>query len=768
MNSERMGAKTTAGDQESRLIRTVCPAHCGIDACGILAHVRGEKVIKLEPAEFPDPKYRRICLRGLSALEITYHPDRLKYPMKRVGNRGEGRFERISWDEAFDTIAARFRDIAARYGWPAIGWVLGGPGGGTTKFGAYLRLASLTQSTRVSTWGYGDAGLPCGSRIIFGTHTPFVLFLGSLMMGGSDPDLIVVWGSNPGESAPLNIMRPIMDAKEKGARLIVIDPRFTVTASKADAYLGPKPGTDSALALGLLHVIFGEHLQDESFIARHTVGPYLVRTDTGEFLREAHVKSDGSREYMIWDRFSNAPQTRNCPGAEPVLDGTYTAGEGLTCKTGLQLLMDLAAEYPPARVAGITGVSADLIVRVARSIARAKNAAFVTHMGLTRTYHGHNSMRSLATVAAVTGHLTATFRGGHRPAVLNWKPFLHTDPSRPSYARVGVLELYDAIISGKPFPVKALWFSFINFLNQCVDSNKIIRELFPRLDFIVAAELFMTPTARYCDMLLPACSFLEFSDLVPFPYPYVQLQQKVIEPLYEARSDVDIASGLAARLGFGDFFNMGEEGFIDLILDSPDPSMNGITREKLMQTPMTLNEIPDLGHEFDIPLSTPSGKIELYSEALREAGLALPVYLEPLESPVDPANKKYPLAYIQGHSRFRTHSTFANVSSLLAMNPEPLIDMHPRDARARGICDGDLVSVFNDRGRTTLKARLTEGIRPGVVNIEQGWWSDQFREGGVNHLTHDVINPIQQAIYEPNMHMNDVAVEVIRHPEGGK
>jgi molybdopterin-containing oxidoreductase family molybdopterin binding subunit len=177
---------------------------------------------------------------------------------------------------------------------------------------------------------------------------------------------------------------------------------------------------------------------------------------------------------------------------------------------------------------------------------------------------------------------------------------------------------------------------------------------------------------------------------------------------------------------------------------------------------MSLGEMPDLGKEFAIPLSTPSGKIELYSERLHEAGQALPVFLKPLETPLEPAGKKHPLAYIQGHSRFRTHSMFANVASLLEMNPEPVVEINPQDAAERNIADDDEVTVFNDRARTTLKARLTDGVRPGVVNICQGWWIDQFKEGSVNHLTHDVINPVQQAIYEPNMHMNDVAVEVVK------
>ncbi len=746
----------------TKLVRTVCPAHCGIDACGITAHVQGDRVVKVEPADFPNPKHRRICLRGLSSLDITYHPDRLKYPMKRIGERGEGKFERISWDDALDYIADKLKKIAAKHGWPAIAWVLGGPGAGTTKFGAYLRLASLTRSTRVSAWGYGDAGLPCGSRVIFGTQFPYGLLFGQLWSGSPDPDMIVVWGANPGESQPLNLMRPIMDAKARGARLVVIDPRFTVTASKADQYIGIKPGTDAALALGLMNVIFERGLQDDAFILRHTVGPYLVRDDNGQYLRGRDIGIPEENEYIIWDEGTASPKPRNAPDIQPALTGAFTAN-GIPCNPSLQLLKNLAREYNPEHTAEITGVEANLVTRLAETIGNSKSVIFVTHMGFTRTYHGDISLRGLGTVAALTGNVTATFQGGYLPAVLNWNPFLKAKPEAPSYTRLGILQLYDAVIKGNPFPVKAVWFSFINFLNQCANSKKIAEEMFPQLDLIVDTELFMTPTARYADILLPVCSYLEFSDLIPHPYPYVQLQQKVIEPLYESRSDVDIAAGLAERLGFKEYFEGGQDAFIDLILDSGNDSIKGITREKLKEQAMQLTFIPQMDQEFDIPFSTASGKIEIYSENLREEGQALPVFLEPLESPIKPGRNKYPLAFIQGHSRFRTHSMFSNVTALLELNPEPMVEINPRDAASRNIADNDMVTVFNDRARTTLKARLTEGVGPGVINIAQGWWIDQFKEGSVNHLTHDVINPVQEKIYEPNMHMNDVAVEVIRY-----
>lgn len=735
---------------DSTVVRTACPAHCGRDACGILAHVTEGRVVKVEPADFPDPKYRRICLRGLVSPEITYHPDRLQYPMRRVGQRGDGKFERISWDEALDTIAAKFRDIAQRYGWRGIGWVLGGPGSGSTKFGVYLRLASLTQSTRVSTWGYGDAALPCGSRALFGTHTPH-----ELLVHWANPELIIVWGANPGEAAPLTTMRRILDAREQGSQVVVIDPRFTITAAKADEYLRLRPGTDAALALGMMHVIFHKSLQDEDFIRRHTVGPFLVRSDTGAFLREQDISPDGGNDYMVWDSVSGAGNAGTA--VKPALTGSYQIG-GITCQPAFQLLLELTEAYPPRKAAEITGIPAATIIRLAERIVSARPVSIVTDMGFTRTYHGDLAMRAVGTLATVTGNIKITSASGHRPLVLNWAPFLHTDTTRPTFSRLGVLQLYNAVISGKPFPIKAVWFAFINFLNQCANSNKIVREVFPNLEFIVVADLFLTPTAHYADIVLPVCSYLEFSDLITGPSPYLQLQQKVIEPLYESKSDVTIASELARRLGFGDYFTLGEEGFINLLLASGHPSVAGITVAKLKQGPVITQRPSAAGAESEVAFSTPSGKIELYVEQLREHGQALPVYLEPLET----GKNKYPLTYIQGHSRFRTHSMFTNSPTLRTLNPEPVVDINPVDAEKQGIADGDMVTIFNDRGRVTVKARVTEEVSPGVVHISEGWWFEHFGEGGGNALTHDAINPVQEIIFEPNMAMNDVAVAVVK------
>jgi len=509
-----------------------------------------------------------------------------------------------------------------------------------------------------------------------------------------------------------------------------------------------------------MNVLFQDDLYDKDFILEHTNGPYLVRTDTGKFLRGKDVGAKKPNAYVIWHEPSNSHKIlRRSNVKEASSKGIYKIN-GIECKPVLQLLIDLASEYSPEKTSEITGVDKILITKLAQRISKARDVTFLTHMGFTRTFHGDISLRGAISVAAVTGNVTTSFSSGYMPAVLNWGPFLKAIPDKPSFHRLAILNLYNAVIKGNPYPIKAVWFAFINFLNQCANSNKIVEEFFPNLDFIVQTELFMTPSAKYADLILPVCSFLEFSDFMFMPYPYIQLQQKVIEPLYESKSDVTIVSELAERLGFGDYFKGGEDGMIDIIMNHH--SMDHVSRETLKEGAAKLKPLPE-GRGFPLNFGTPSGKIELYAEQLVEDGEALPVYLPPIEAPVTPEEKKYPLTFIQGHSRFRTHSMFANVESLLNLNPEPLVEINPLNANRREIRDNDYVTVFNDRGKTTLKARVTGSVGPGVINITEGWWIDQFKEGSVNHLTHDIINPVQDKIYEPNMHMNDVAVEIKKY-----
>ena len=734
------------------IVRTACPAHCGSNACGILAHVSDGRITKLEPAPFPDNYYRRICQKGLSSLQILYHPDRIQYPMRRTGERGEGKWERVSWDEALDYIAGRLKDITAKYNSRSAAWVIGGPGNGTVKFGAYTRFAGCFQGTRVSAWGYGDAAEPCGVKPTYGANRlpPFINAF-------KEPKLNIVWGGNPAEANPFE-MRPLLDAKMKGAKLVVIDPGFTITASKADEYIAIRPGTDVALALGVMHQILADGLEDRDFLSRYTVGPYLIRQDNGHYLRAKDLSPDGDDTYLVWDTVSNKAQGVDST-EKPALEGSYTAN-GIACKTAFQMLKELLQEYPPSRASEICDVPEEQIVRLAKAYATQKPAAITANNGLGRTYHGDTSFHALGTLAAITGNVLLPRADGYRDLEYNWSPFLKPVADKPSYTRMGIMNLYDAISKGEPYPVKAVWFSFINFINQCTNNKRILNELIPNLELIVVADMFMTTTAEYADVILPVCSFLEFTDLVNGPHPFIQLQQGVIPPLYESKSDVQILRELAPRLGFGEYFKS-EEGFVDLLLDSGDPSVEGITVESLKKSPAKIKTSPrPLERPVSAKFRTPTGRIEFYVEKLLPYGEALPVHKEPAEGKYSELFKKYPLSLLQVHSKFHVHSSFVKSAWIRELDPEPILEMNPSDAASRDIKDGDIAEIFNDRGMIKIKTRLNEVLMPGMVNLTHGWWPVDFIEGDLNAITNDFINPAQNATFEPNMPMNDNLVEV--------
>jgi anaerobic selenocysteine-containing dehydrogenase len=736
--------------QGEKTVRTTCAMDCGCRTT-ILAHIRDGVLVKVEPADFPDSRYRYICARGLCIPKLVYHPDRLKYPMKRIGERGEGKWQRLSWDEALDTIASRFRDIQNKYGRRSLAWATSAMGAQSALSPAYLRFTSACEGTWVTLIGPGDSAGLCGDVISYGVDRGQLLTIDF-----EKPELLVLWGDNAAVTEPFTWIR-VRQAKERGAKVVVVDPLFTTTASKADEYIPIRPGTDAALALGMMNVILGQGLHDESFIVNNTVGPFLVRSDNGLFAREKDIGSGkGTDEYLVWDTKSNNLQTPDVPGVVASLRGTYTVG-GIECKPAFQLLAELIAQYTPEKTSGITGLPSDTIRRLATECATRKPVANFTGWGAQRTFHGDLSWRAITTLAAITGNIS--LKGLHQ-FVLNRSAF--TNLPGKTFEQVPLLQLYEAILTDRPYPIKALWIAKHNFVNQGPNINKIIKELLPRLEFIVTADVFMSASAQYADIVLPACTQYEFTDLIvpqPHAHTYLMLQQKVIEPLYESKPDLDILTELAGKMGLGEFFDKSAEEYIELLLSSGHPSMEGITLEDLKKGPVPLPS-------HSIPaFTTPSGRFEFYSERLKKFGQELPIYLEPLESARQTLAQRYPLSYLSTHSRFRAHSQFANISWLRELDPEPVLEMNPVDAEKRGIRDTDIVVVFNDRGRVKLKAKIHEGIRPGVVNIPQGWEPSNYIEGSHQALTHDVINQVQQSVFVPNPAYSDNLVEVQKAKE---
>jgi molybdopterin-containing oxidoreductase family molybdopterin binding subunit len=457
---------------------------------------------------------------------------------------------------------------------------------------------------------------------------------------------------------------------------------------------------------------------------------------------------------MVWDDRANEAAAFDRPGVVPALRESFRLA-GVECRPAFDLLVSLAGQYPPDRASEITEIPAETIERLAVDYANLRPVASYRSMGQQRTFHGDLSWRSVTALAAVTGNVNLDgYSEGYRRFLFNGGTMLFGDRfPRP----MPLLQAYEAIADGRPYPVRALWLAGHNFMNQNPDNNRVLKTLVPRLEFIVVADMFMTASAQHADIVLPTCSFYEHLDLLPpldILSPYMQLQQKVIEPLHECRTDRDIVNEVGLRMGLGDDFVLTAEQYVDRVLSSGHPSVEGITLEKLKEGPVAVPPYNVRGFR------TPSGRIEFYSEQMREFGQELPLYLEPMESARRPQAKRYPVSYLSTHTKYGNHSLLASVGWLREVDPEPVLEMNPVDAERRGIEDGDMVVALNDRGSVRLRARVHEGIRPGAVNINEGWWHHQFAEGSYQALTHATINPAQMAVFEPNSAMYDNLVEV--------
>jgi len=730
---------------KDRSFRTACRMGDAF-RCGLLVDITDGIISRVRPTGPDDPTGKVACQKGLATAELVYHPDRLKCPLKRVGKRGDGQWERIPWDEALDSIALRFKEITGHYGPISIAWMTSLVPELTPLSGAgYSRLMSLMGGTYVDFWGCGDAAGPCADIATFGgiLGEPYLTAV-------TDPKFGIMWGCNYAVTAS-PFFAATKEAKKKGCKLVVIDPRFTRTGSYADEHITIRPGTDSALALGMIHVILERNLQDDMFIKENTIGPLLVRNDNGLLLRESDFKDGGSKDkYLVLDQNAGQVQSWDTTSINPALRGTYRVCN-IECQPAFQLLIDLAKSYSPEKVSEITDVSEETIQNLAIAYATEKPAMISRGWGLQRTFYGDLSARAVNALAAITGNLNLDI------------PPLY-DHSHPSFYKPGgpngsipFLSLSEAISKGEPFPIKALWCAGHNFMTTMPDTNKVIRDVLPNLELIVVCDLFMTASARYADYVLPVTSFYESNDIGLFGY-FLQLQQKLIEPLHEAKSDFEIAADLGKRMGFGQYFDKTQEQYIEEIL-TVHPEMEGITLEELKNGPIMV-KLPDLPWR----LNTPTGRIEFYVERLKEFGQELPIYLEPVESARGESAKDYPLVLLSTHPVNRVHSSMANIPSLQKIDPEPRLEINPSDAELRNVAHGEIVRVFNDRGQLKIRADITNNIKPGVVNVTEGWWPEQHIEGQINNLTHDKKNPAQQHIFQANAAFYDVLVQVEKLP----
>ncbi len=662
-------------EQENGVFPAVCPLDCP-DTCGLLLHKENGKITKVTGN--PDHPITKgaICNKVRNMTERVYHPGRLQYPMRRVGAKGEGKFERISWDEAIQEITGKFKDLSATYGPESIlpysfygnMGVLGVDGMDRRFFNALG--ASVLEQTICNAAGN------TGWKYTMGANH------GTLPEDTEHADLIVVWGGN---IVSTNMHQVVLaeKARKNGAKIVVIDVHRNRTAQWADWFIPLYPGTDSALALGMMHVLFEQGLTNEAFMQKYTVGH--------EALRE-HVRS-----------------------------------------------------YTPERVARITGVPEETIVELAQLYGRAQAAHIHIGNGLQHHDNGGMNVRSIACLPAITGQWLK--RGGGAVRTNSYGSTNGDALERPDLRQnanprvVNMNRIGEALLEAEQ-PIRAMLVYCSNPLVVAPDTERVERG-FAREDlFTVVHDLFMTDTAKYADIVLPATSSFEATDLyLSYWHQYVQLQEPVIAPIGESKSNVELFSLLGQAMGYdADIFGEKPEQMIENALQGTEnPYMNGITLDRLKQQRFVKLDM-SVHESFLEHLPTPSGKIELYSEQMEQKGLPpLPTYAALVEgfdgeNPAGPEHA-YPLMYVSPPNHNFLNSSFGNSAKHQRLEKMPLLQIHPEDASRRDVQDGDAVVVWNERGRIELTAKVTDAMLPGTV-ISQGlWWDGEGKKQRSNSLT---------------------------------
>ena len=744
---------------QDRKVWSACTVNCG-SRCPLRMHVADGVIQYVETDNTGDDNYDglhqvRACLRGRSMRRRVYNPDRLKYPMKRVGKRGEGKFERISWDEAYDMLVREMRRIISQYGNEAIylNYGTGTLGGTMTRSwppGKTL-IARLMNCCGGYLNHYGDYST---AQIAAGLNYTY----GGWADGNSPSDienskLVVLFGNNPGETRMSGggVTYYLEQARQKSnARMIIIDPRYTDTgAGREDEWIPIRPGTDAALVAALAWVMINENLVDQAFLDRYCVG-YDEKTLPAGAPANAHYKA-------------------------------YILGQG-----------DDGVAKTPEWASRITGIPVARIVTLAREIAQTKPAFIAQGWGPQRHSNGELTSRAIAMLPILTGNVginggNSGAREGSYALPFERMPTLQN----PVETSISMFTWTDAIERGPSMtaladgvrgkdkldvPIKMIWNYAGNCLvNQHSEINRThhILQDETKCELIVVIDCHMTASARYADLLLPDCTASEQMDFALDAscgnMGYVIFADQAIKPRFECKTLYEMTSEIARRMGVGEQFTEGrdQEGWLRHLYARSRQAIPALPDFDTFRQQGIFKQRDPEGHHVAYqafrsdpaasPLSTPSGKIEIYSAQLADIAARwtlpdgdridpLPVYSPGFEHHDDPLSARYPLQLTGFHFKARTHSTYGNVEVLKAACRQE-VWINPLDARPRGIANGDTVRIWNGRGETRISAKVTPRILPGVVALGEGAWYDPDdkgidRAGSINVLTSQRPSPL--------------------------
>jgi anaerobic selenocysteine-containing dehydrogenase len=685
-----------AREEEKKGLCGICPSGCGIEIT-----MKGEQLHQIKPME--GHPLGTVCTRGVHAEEVVYSPDRLRFPMKRVGDRGEGRLERISWEEAIEISARLIKGVVEKNG-PESMAIYSGRGGFEQSLldlfptGGYDTICSNFVFPLGSPNSFSCSSLCNNSHRVIAPVATFGTSFDRLFPDFDRSERIFVWGSNPATDSPPINLKKILEAKARGAKITVIDPLRTYTAEKADEWIGIRPGTDGALALGMIHVMMEKGLYDTTFAD----------------------------------------------------DWTH----------GLPELREYVKGFSPKVVEKITWVKAEKIVKMAESLAKPRTSLLL-HTGLEYADSGVQNIRALFILWALSGNLDRpgglVFRmrqafplqrnrieppKGKLPIGSDRHPFF-CDLNKSGH----FLEMPRAILNGDPYPIKGLVVLGGSIITAFPNPDQW-RRSFKELDCLVVIDRFLTNEALYADVVLPATTMFEITSYKWYP-SHLSFRKRIVPPVGESKNDTLILAELAKALGYGDRYPQSEEAMFEFAFKGSPVTLEQLKSKaegvSLAPPPMVYEKYRT-GHlrkDGKPGFETPSGKFEISSHLLKKYGYEpLPVYEEPSEGPIGSPElaEEFPLVLTTGtriQSAFR--SQHLNIPGLLKLQEKPNILIHPEDAEPRSIRDGERVWLKTKRGKVPFYAKVTDRIRKGVIEANMGGGGplqpQPWREANVNDLT---------------------------------
>jgi len=756
-------------ESEEQVFYGSCRANC-FGGCRVKVTVRGGKVAKTEMAEFPDKRYNRICAKGISHLQLMYAQDRLKYPMKRIGERGTGQWEQITWEEAIGAITDAWKKYQKESGPESIAFSNGS--GCFGNFGRCVpdRLQNLMGAASTKA-GYDNTQLGTVAKC-FGVGANYN---GNEMADLLNAKTIVLWGVNLTQSQPQN-WHFIKEAQENGATLIHIDPVYNPLSGKCDRHVPVRPATDGALAMAMINIILENGWTDEAFLKASTVAPFLAKESDGKFLRLSDISE------VTADSEDDAIVVRSADGSvgvpaditDPVIKGSFTI-KGIKVTTAFDLLVERVAEWTPERASELCDIPVETIEEITKIYATNTPSTIFTGFGPDHYVNGHSAYMAIFTIAMITGNLCKLGAGAGYQMPLNFGMNTAAITTVEGSAAGPVLALQkipyimkNKQYGGEPYELRSVYNYCHNPLSNTAGHAEMV-EAYSGLDLLIVADWRMTDTARYADIILPIAHWFEVTDLHASISQtlFTILQEKAVDPPAECKSDWDIIKMLGEGMGFGDHFDFTEDDLIKMACTGGIPAAFGLTYEKIMEEKVVRGPYPSNQpdgtyiHGEGGVLPTATGRAVFYledpqpdyyygPEQIFDPALERMAYWEPPHEAwpetvggfeCNELANKYPLIYTSERSKLKTHTIFGHNPWLLELIPEPIVRVNPADAKKRGIAEGDYVRLYNDRGSVKLKAVYNNGVRPGMVIVPKGWESDQFKEGNYASLVSGVSHP---------------------------